>query len=63
MCHTIHQSKKELRNQQKTMKTLCGKEINLERQSHGFLLNGQPVLSMAQDNRVIVLIDFVLWQP
>merc|ERR1739844_227637 len=40
LCHTIHQSKKEQKSRQKTMSTLCGEKVYLERQSHGFLLNG-----------------------
>jgi hypothetical protein len=45
------------------MKTICGENVNLQRQTHGFLLNGEPVFSIAKDNEVIVLVDFVLGEP
>jgi Cu-Zn family superoxide dismutase len=63
LCHTIQLGQSELSDRQTTMKTVCGENVNLQRQTHGFLLNGEPVLSIAKCNKVIVLVDFVLGEP
>lgn len=63
LCHTIQLGQSELSDRQTTMKTICGEDLNLQRQTHGFLLNGEPVLSIAKGEEVIVLVDFVLGEP